>query len=161
VAALQAANANQAETIRRQAETGMASRAMIRSLQRDLDLATGRTPAGVMPPVGQLAQPPEFVLVGIDRDGQGKRVMASRELGKTSFGIEELNHAPTWKFSGFMPNMLVTDGPTYSSALDKIMHIWANWLAPERGLPAGSSRPHGGPENAQLDHALNPRAIEQ
>lgn len=154
-------NLHQAETIRSQSDTAGHLRAEIASLKRDLRIATGYTPG--RPQMGDLDVPPEFVLVGIDRSSQGKRVMASRELGKTSFGIEELNHAPTWKFSGFMPNMLVIDGADYSDALGKLMKIWANWLSPERGLPRGNDpRPHGGQgPGAALEHALNPRAIEQ
>lgn len=157
-------NLHQAETIRAQSETAGHLRAEIRSLQRDLRVATGYAPGGQLQ-AGDLDVPPEFVLVGRDRAGQGKRVMASKELGKTSFGIEDLNHAPTWRFSGFMPNMLVIDGTDYQDALGKLMKIWANWLSPTRGLPAGNDpRPHGTAAHEAIErhaHSLNPRAIEQ
>lgn len=160
IRSLQAMNVNQAITIRQQAEIAGQLRDTVSSLKRDLRVATGYAPG--RPQAGDLATPPEFVLVGIDRASQGKRVMASKELGRTSFGIEELNHAPTWKFSGFMPNMLVIDGTSYQDALGKLMRIWANWLSPERGLPAGNDpRPHGRGPGAALEDALNPRAIEQ
>jgi hypothetical protein len=80
----------------------------------------------------------EFVIVGHDRLGQGKRIMASRDLTGTKLGIAggEGGTNPKWQISAVMGGMLTTDAPTYEAALARVNQIWANWEREERAAAA-------------------------
>jgi hypothetical protein len=53
--------------------------------------------------------------------------MASQDLGKTAFGMTEMNDPPPrWKISSVMANMLIIDKPDYPQALARLFEILAN-----------------------------------
>jgi len=70
---------------------------------------------------------PEFVLIGTDRDGRGKRIYSSRDIGRAGFGMTEMtNPPPRYVIDAIMENMLVLDAPDYGQAMDKMSEIWKN-----------------------------------
>jgi hypothetical protein len=74
------------------------------------------------------AAEPEFCLVGLDRKGAGKRLMASRNLAGTTMTMtDEKDPPPRWKLAAVMSNMLLIDKPTFGEALDHMGMIWRNW----------------------------------
>jgi hypothetical protein len=76
---------------------------------------------------------PEFVMVGVDRSGQGKRIIASKEPTVLAFGMTEMNDPPPrWKIESVMPNALFIDGTGYADAMAKLEVIWRSWEAQQR-----------------------------
>jgi hypothetical protein len=93
-------------------------------------------------PAGVTSMGLDFVLTGFDRGGGlGKRLMASRHLAKTSFGMTEMDDPPPrWQIRSTMTNMLIIDKPTYGEALDRLAEIWRNW--DQKALPAQKALPN-------------------
>jgi hypothetical protein len=102
---------------------------VIQQLEANLRAALNQKTGGI-----SMEQAPEFVMVGIERgNGSGKRIIASKELGSTSFGMTPIESPPPrWMIESVLSNALFVDAPTYGAALDRVAHIWANW---ERDKP--------------------------
>lgn len=124
---LRAANAEQSELIGMQCWTIGQYADEVRKLEDQVRrLLEPSVPEGLMD------APPEFVLVGIDRGGPGKRLMAARDLGPTSFGMTELDDPPPrWKLETVLPDVLIIDKPGYGEALHRVGEIWPGWFWPE------------------------------
>jgi hypothetical protein len=94
-----------------------------------------RADPGGTPSTGKV----EFVLVGIDRMGAGKRLIASRELTGTRFDMTAIHEPPPRHvIKATMERALFIDGLAYSDAMDQLRTIWANW---EREDAAAANRP--------------------
>jgi hypothetical protein len=90
----------------------------------------------------------DFVMVGFDRGpGLGKRLMASRDLGKTAFGMTEMDDPPPrWKIQSVMANMVVMDERNHPDAMARLFGIWASQdeakAADEAARTEAASREH-------------------
>jgi hypothetical protein len=130
-------NERQAGMIRDLGETVSQQRTEISGLKRRLSglLAAGPvTVSAQVPSTGNV----EFVLVGIDRTGQGKRLIASRKLGQTVFAMTEPSDPPPrWKIGATMAEALFIDKPGYDAALEHMAVIWRNWDSDERAGATG------------------------
>lgn len=100
-------------------------------LKSSLAQLWGTTPEGVM-------DPPEFVLIGIDRKGAGKRLIASRDLPGAALGMTAMDDPPPrFQIRAVLARTLFIDKPTYSEAMARMAEIWRNWDRDER---AGDTR---------------------
>lgn len=105
---------------------------VVTGLRRQLaDLMGAGNPEGSFTRSG--ASTPEFVLAGLDRNGNGKRLMASRHLTGTTMTMTDMaDPPPRWKLAAALGQMLVIDKPSYAEALDRMAEIWRNWDAEDR-----------------------------
>jgi hypothetical protein len=107
------------QRIRIQALTGQLAEAE----RQNRNLMGAQTPEGAIPSSEQ----PDFVLVGIPR-GQGKRLLAARNLAGAHFGMTDAQDPPPrWKIMATLVQPLFIDAAAYPEAMARLQEIWANW----------------------------------
>jgi hypothetical protein len=140
IAHLKRANRTQADMIQRQALTASQLKDELRSTRAHRDSLLRTLDARLRSSTGDQHgnAEPEFVIVGLDRPGQGKRIMASRHLTGTVLTMTDMSDPPPrWKVTAALGQMLIIDKPGYGDALLHMGTIWRNWERDAR--PAISS----------------------